>query len=181
MPWSCGACERVSVATRIVAVRHGETAWNVDTRLQGHQDIALNATGRWQAECVARALADEGIVAIYTSDLQRAFDTAQAISRVIGVPVVSDRRLRERAFGGFETLTHADIESRWPEPARRWRQGNLRGKEKSLPDHGLLLSTQIREEVSNGMGWRSDTVCCVQAKRAMCERQDRFLPGWGIG
>ena len=122
MPWSFGACERVSWVTRIVAVRHGETAWNVDTRLQGHQDISLNATGRWQAECVARALADEGIDAIYTSDLQRAFDTAQAISRVVGVPVVSDRRLRERAFGHFETLTHADIESRWPEPARRWRQ-----------------------------------------------------------
>ncbi len=112
----------MSLATRIVAVRHGETAWNVDTRLQGHQDIALNATGRWQAERVARALADEGIAAIYTSDLQRAFDTAQAISRVTGVPVVSDRRLRERAFGDFETLTHADIESRWPDSARRWRQ-----------------------------------------------------------
>lgn len=120
--WWSGACEAVSIATRIVAVRHGETAWNVDTRLQGHQDVPLNDTGRWQAQCVARALADEGLNAIYSSDLQRAFDTAQAIAELTGLTAVADPDLRERAFGAFETLTHADIEARWPEQARRWRQ-----------------------------------------------------------
>ena len=69
-------------ATRIIAVRHGETAWNVDTRIQGHLDIALNDTGRWQARQVARALADEPLAAVYTSDLQRAHATAQAIERI---------------------------------------------------------------------------------------------------
>ena len=66
-------------ATRIIAIRHGETAWNVDTRIQGHLDIPLNDTGLWQADQVARALADEPITAIYTSDLQRAHATAQAV------------------------------------------------------------------------------------------------------
>jgi probable phosphoglycerate mutase len=71
---------------------------------------------------VAAALRDEGIHAIYASDLQRAFETAQAISQVIGAPIVADPGLRERAFGDFETLTHADIEAHWPEAARRWRE-----------------------------------------------------------
>ena len=60
--------------TRIVAIRHGETAWNVDTRIQGHLDIPLSATGRWQAERLAEALRDEPIKAIYASDLTRAWE-----------------------------------------------------------------------------------------------------------
>ncbi|MGE5116089.1 MAG: histidine phosphatase family protein, partial [Betaproteobacteria bacterium] len=61
--------------TRVLAVRHGETAWNVDTRIQGQQDIPLNDTGRWQAERLARALADEPLAAVYASDLVRAHET----------------------------------------------------------------------------------------------------------
>ena len=67
-------------ATRIIAIRHGETAWNVEARLQGHLDIDLNARGRWQAQRLAQALADEDIAAIYSSDLSRARATAQAIA-----------------------------------------------------------------------------------------------------
>ena len=68
------------IATRIIAIRHGETAWNVDTRLQGHLDIGLNTRGQWQARRAAQALADEDISAIYSSDLSRARATAQAIA-----------------------------------------------------------------------------------------------------
>ncbi|MDZ4358558.1 MAG: histidine phosphatase family protein, partial [Variovorax sp.] len=64
--------------TRLIAVRHGETAWNVDTRIQGHLDIGLNATGLWQAQRAGQALADEPIAAVYASDLSRAWQTAQA-------------------------------------------------------------------------------------------------------
>ena len=103
--WWSGVSDSVCEPTRIVAVRHGETAWNAVSRMQGHQDIALNDVGRAQAQCVAAALRDEGIDAIYASDLQRAFETAQAISQVIGAPIVADPGLRERAFGDFETLT----------------------------------------------------------------------------
>jgi probable phosphoglycerate mutase len=72
-------------ATRIIAVRHGETAWNVDTRIQGQLDIPLNDNGRWQAQRLARALAaSEQIDAIYTSDLLRAWDTAQSIGQATG-------------------------------------------------------------------------------------------------
>ena len=62
--------------TRIIAIRHGETAWNVDTRIQGHLDIPLSANGRWQAERLADALKDASISAIYASDLTRAWETS---------------------------------------------------------------------------------------------------------
>lgn len=109
-------------ATRIVAVRHGETAWNVDTRLQGHLDIPLNSTGVWQAGRVAQALADEPIEAIYASDLARAWQTANAIAQASQCPLTAHQGLRERGFGAFEGKTYADIEATWPEESRQWRQ-----------------------------------------------------------
>lgn len=107
--------------TRIIAVRHGETDWNVATRLQGHMDIPLNTRGHWQAQQLAQALADEPITAIYTSDLQRAHVTGLAVSATTGAPVVQHRGLRERGFGIFEGQTFAEVEANHPEMARLWR------------------------------------------------------------
>lgn len=109
-------------ATRIVAIRHGETAWNVDTRIQGQLDIALNRTGHEQAQRLAAALADESLDAIYSSDLQRAMQTAQALADHSGLSIVADRGLRERGFGVFEGLTYAEVALRWPEQSERWRR-----------------------------------------------------------
>lgn len=108
-------------ATRVLLVRHGETDWNAQTRLQGHSDIPLNARGREQARRVGQALAGESLDAVYSSDLQRAYDTARAIAEATGAPLVADPTLRERGFGRFEGRTFAEIESEWPEDARRWR------------------------------------------------------------
>ena len=117
----------MSLATRIIAVRHGETSWNQDGRIQGHTDIDLNDTGRWQAACAGRALAEEAIDAIYSSDLQRALHTAQAIGAhhsQAGVSPLQVRQhlgLRERNFGIFEGHTYDSIDAQWPEAARRWK------------------------------------------------------------
>ena len=108
-------------ATRVIAVRHGETAWNVETRMQGQLDIPLNDKGRWQAARVAAALADEALEAIYSSDLLRASQTAEALARAQGRPIVTDRGLRERCFGVFEGMTFTEVEARWPAESRRWR------------------------------------------------------------
>lgn len=108
--------------TRIIAIRHGETAWNIDTRIQGHLDIALNDAGRWQVTQLAKALADEPLHALYASDLRRAHDTAQAIAAVAGMPIISHQGLRERGFGEFEGKTFAEIEADWPEKALQWRR-----------------------------------------------------------
>ena len=130
-------------ATRIIAVRHGETAWNVDTRIQGHLDIALNDTGHWQARQVARALADEPLAAVYTSDLQRAHATAQAIAQASGAPLVAEPGLRERSFGELEGRTFAEIEAGLPEQARRWRQRDPH----FAPTGGETL-VQLRERIA---------------------------------
>jgi probable phosphoglycerate mutase len=108
--------------TRLIAVRHGETAWNVDTRIQGQLDVGLNATGLWQAQRVGQALAHEDIGAIYASDLSRAWQTAQEIARPHGLTVQPEPGLRERAFGRFEGLSFAEIEATLPDQARRWRE-----------------------------------------------------------
>lgn len=108
--------------TRVIAIRHGETAWNADGRLQGHLDIPLNATGLWQAGRVKAAVADEGFAAVYSSDLMRALGTAQPLAEAAGVAVVTDPGLRERGFGDFEGQTFTEIEARWPALAERWRK-----------------------------------------------------------
>jgi probable phosphoglycerate mutase len=108
--------------TRVVAIRHGETAWNVDTRIQGQLDIDLNDTGREQARRMARALTGDGLSAVYASDLRRASATAQALCESVGLPLQCDRALRERAFGSFEGLTWAEVESNHPLESRRWRE-----------------------------------------------------------
>jgi len=108
--------------TRLLVIRHGETAWNLEARIQGHIDIPLNEHGRWQAERLAQALADEGVDAIYTSDLLRAFDTGQAVARAAGLALQVDAGLRERHFGRLEGLTQDQIARQWPEESRRWRE-----------------------------------------------------------
>jgi 2,3-bisphosphoglycerate-dependent phosphoglycerate mutase len=108
--------------THLFALRHGRTAWNAAARVQGHTDVPLDATGRWQAERLAEALQGEPIAALYSSDLQRAWHTAQPLAQRAGLPLRADVRLRERAFGRFEGHTHADIEATWPEEAQRWRR-----------------------------------------------------------
>jgi probable phosphoglycerate mutase len=109
-------------ATRLIAVRHGETAWTVDTRIQGQLDIGLNETGLWQARRAGGALADEPIGVVYASDLSRAWQTAEEIAKPHGLAVQSEPRLRERAFGHFEGLSFAEIEATLPVQAKLWRE-----------------------------------------------------------
>lgn len=108
--------------TRILAIRHGETAWNAQTRIQGHIDIPLNDHGVWQASQLATALQDEQIDVVYASDLNRAFTTANAIAQPRSLTVQQLPALRERHLGQFQGQTWTEIETRHPEDALRWRQ-----------------------------------------------------------
>ena len=108
--------------TRIIAIRHGETAWNVDTRIQGHLDIGLNEHGHWQAQRLAQALAAQDIAAVYASDLSRAFETGRYLAQATGAPITPEPGLRERCFGQFQGRTFAEIEAELPEQALRWRK-----------------------------------------------------------
>jgi probable phosphoglycerate mutase len=111
--------------TNIVLIRHGETAWNAERRLQGHIDISLNPEGRRQADALAAALAGEPLHAIVASDLQRALQTAEAVGAARGLPVQVDRALRERCFGGFEGLLYAEIEQRFPLEFAAWQARDI--------------------------------------------------------
>jgi probable phosphoglycerate mutase len=111
--------------TNIILIRHGETAWNAERRLQGHIDIALNARGLAQARALGRALAGKRIDAVIASDLQRAWQTAAAIADGHGVPVSQDPALRERCYGGFEGLLYADIEAAYPVEFAAWQSRDI--------------------------------------------------------
>ncbi len=112
-------------ATRILAVRHGETAWNVDGRIQGHLDIALSDVGRAQARRLGRALAErEPLALIVSSDLARARETARIVADAAGAPLRTTTALRERCFGIWEGHTYAEVEQRWPNESAQWRVRN---------------------------------------------------------
>ncbi len=108
--------------TRILAIRHGETAWNKDTRIQGQLDIPLNETGLWQAQRTAEALRHEPIAAVFASDLRRATQTAQAIADTLGQPVRQHAGLRERHFGDCQGATWAQLEQEQPAVIDQWRR-----------------------------------------------------------
>ena len=108
--------------TRIIAIRHGETLWNVDTRIQGQLDIPLNPVGHGQARRLANALKDEPVTAVYSSDLMRASQTAGYLASELGMEVNHEPGLRERNFGDFEGKTFAEIEAVLPLQATRWRK-----------------------------------------------------------
>jgi probable phosphoglycerate mutase len=92
-------------ATTLVLVRHGETSWNVEGRIQGHADIALNGLGVAQAEALGIRLARERFDAVYSSDLIRAFHTARPAVRDPDRTIIKDRRLRERHLGVLQGLS----------------------------------------------------------------------------
>ncbi|MEN3111554.1 histidine phosphatase family protein [Uliginosibacterium paludis] len=135
--------------TRICLVRHGETAWNAETRLQGHEDIALNARGREQARAAAEALKAHAFSAIYSSDLIRARETAEAIAHDRGQSVQLDAGLRERHFGMFQGLTREEADQLHPGEYARLRtrepEATPPGGGESLLAFAARVSTTIRQ------------------------------------
>ena len=154
--------------TRIIAVRHGQTAWNQDNRIQGHLDIALNGMGQWQASQLAHALADEDIDFIYSSDLARAATTAAAVGSNTALKIQLEPELRERSFGIFEGKTFSEIEALWPSQARRWRQ-----REPDFAPEGgeslVVLQARIASVTHGGVLdalYRMATGLAIQAPRS---------------
>lgn len=116
------------MTTRLILVRHGETDWNLEGRYQGQADPPLNERGREQAKLLAERLRGEGIEAIYTSDLSRAYETAKIIAQAVGQEVKALESLREIDTGVWTGLTFEEVENRYPEHLREWRADPLRVK-----------------------------------------------------
>ncbi len=106
--------------TRIILVRHGETAWNKESRLQGQTDVPLNEVGRRQADLVAQRLDAEPITAAYASDLSRAHETAVVIAKRHQLEVIPVIGLREVSFGEWEGLSRATIREYHEVEYQRW-------------------------------------------------------------
>jgi probable phosphoglycerate mutase len=124
-------------STRFIVIRHGETAWNAQSRIQGHLDSPLNEEGLAQALLVGERLGAERFDQFYCSDLGRALQTAQPIAdRTAKQPSVTDR-LRERNLGVFQGLTGAECERAHPEHYRRFHARET--------DHAMPGGESIRE------------------------------------
>jgi probable phosphoglycerate mutase len=108
------------MTTRLCIVRHGETAWNAEHRVQGQLDVPLNAIGQAQAKAAAKVLGREKFDAIYSSDLSRARQTAQPTANLLSMDVQLDKNLRERHYGIFERLTYAEVKVKFPEDYARF-------------------------------------------------------------
>ena len=109
--------------TELLLVRHGETDWNAEGKLQGHTDRPLNDYGRRQAQALADRLAGESIDALYASDLSRARETAEILGAKLDLAVVVDPDLREKNWGNWEGLTsderlHVEFEGETSEAHR---------------------------------------------------------------
>ena len=108
--------------TQLLLIRHGETAWNAEHRIQGQLDIPLSPLGVLQSERLAECLANEPIDAVYSSGQSRAWLTAVPLAARLGLEVIAEPRLRERSFGIFEGLTLDEIAERYPPEFKKWRE-----------------------------------------------------------
>lgn len=127
---------------RLYLVRHGETDWNAEGRMQGHSDIALNANGLAQARRLAGRLTEEGdFSALYSSPLLRASRTAEMIGERLGLSVTLDARLIEHHIGQLEGLTLGDIKEKFPDIYKAWRGGGAR---QPLPGEEARADFQAR-------------------------------------
>ncbi|HEY8863366.1 MAG TPA: histidine phosphatase family protein [Candidatus Dormibacteraeota bacterium] len=104
----------------MLLVRHGESTWNVEHRIQGQLDPPLSEQGRRQAERVGRRLAGRRLVGFYSSDLKRAFETAQAIEAATGLEAEPTPGLREIYLGEWEGLHSEEVAQRYPDVWAKW-------------------------------------------------------------
>jgi broad specificity phosphatase PhoE len=108
--------------TRLLLIRHGRSVWNAQGRIQGRADPPLDELGREQARRLAERLRAEAVVALYTSPLRRARETADIIGWALDLPVVPDERLQEYDVGDVTGLTWEQVVERYPDVAQRWAE-----------------------------------------------------------
>jgi len=132
------------MTTRLCIVRHGETAWNAEHRVQGQLDVPLNAIGQAQALAAAKVLALEKFDAIYSSDLSRARQTAQQTATALSMSIIEEKDLRERHYGIFERLTYAEVKVRYPEDYARFDARD--------PDYAFRTGESLKDFSARAIG-----------------------------
>jgi len=125
------------MTTKLCIVRHGETAWNAEHRVQVQLDVPLNAIGLAQAQAAAKVLSREKFDVIYSSDLSRAQQTAAPTAELLSMQVAIDPALRERHYGIFERLTYAEVKEKFPEDYARFHARD--------PDYDFRTGESLRD------------------------------------
>jgi probable phosphoglycerate mutase len=130
--------------TRLCLVRHGETEWNAEGRVQGQTDIPLSAHGHAQAHAAAEALCRHDFTAVYCSDLIRVRQTAEPSVRRLALPLALDPDLRERHYGIFERLLYTEVRSQYPEHYARFQRKD--------PDYDIETGESLRAFYERALG-----------------------------
>lgn len=107
--------------TQLILIRHGETEWNRQHRMQGQSDSPLTETGLRQARLLGQRMRDFEFAALYCSDSGRAHHTARCVTEATGHALTVDPRLRERHFGVFEGLTGPEMQAQYPDAYARFK------------------------------------------------------------
>jgi probable phosphoglycerate mutase len=135
--------------TVIYLIRHGETMWNREKRLQGHIDIGLNERGYWQAEQIGQHLSSRPIAAVISSDLSRAIDTAKAVATHHRKELLLDEGLRERHYGVMQGLSHDEIIEKHPRNHAAWKNREV----DFVPESGESLQQFYDRVLRSTMSW----------------------------
>lgn len=146
----------MTVPRRVLVVRHGESAANATGVWQGHLDSPLNERGEAQAAAAAAALADRGIQAVVSSDLQRASRTGEIIAEAAGVPCSTDERLREIHAGRWQGMSGVDVREQFPEEMAMLARG---------------------EDFARGIDGESVSQVAVRVRACVDELLERIDPG----
>jgi probable phosphoglycerate mutase len=147
--------------TQLLLIRHGETAWNAEHRIQGQLDIPLSPLGVLQSARLAECLANEPIDAVYSSGQSRAWLTAAPLAARLGLELIAEPRLRERSFGIFEGLTLDEIAARYPPEFKKWRERDPAWRPEG-GESGQQLIDRVLSAVSDiGIKHPSQTVVLV--------------------
>ena len=145
------------MSTELVLIRHGETVWNSERRMQGQRNSALSTLGRAQARALAKRLQGESFDVLYSSDLDRALETARAIAAATGQEIRIEPRLRERCFGIFEGLTRDEMATHHPAEYARFRERDpdycMPGGESARTFHERCMGV-LQEIVAQHVGRR---------------------------
>ena len=147
--------------TKLLLIRHAETAWNAEHRIQGKLDIPLSPLGILQSARLAECLANDPIEAVYSSGQSRAWLTAAPVAARLELQVIVEPRLRERSFGVFEGLTLDEIAARYPAELIKWRERDPQWRPEGGESGQQLIDRVMSAVTEIGSRHKNQTVALV--------------------
>jgi probable phosphoglycerate mutase len=136
----------VTEARALLVLRHGRTSWNLERRIQGHEDSSLDEVGHAQSRAAAVEIAGHRPALLWSSDLARARDTAAYVAEASGLEVVTDPRLREYHLGSLQGRTYAEVAETDPEVVEGFRRGDFEAPDgESTEEVAARMASALRE------------------------------------